>query len=52
MNLFWVFDEHSDVAPGYAVRQQADILMDALCNPHKARPVGEWVGGEIARQSV
>jgi hypothetical protein len=50
MGFFWVFDEHSDVSPGNVVRRQADIIMDALRHPHKARPSGEWIGGEFARQ--
>ncbi|KAF8872593.1 isoprenoid synthase domain-containing protein, partial [Infundibulicybe gibba] len=33
-----------------SVRQQADIVIDAFDHPHMARPAGEWVGGEAARQ--
>lgn len=50
MNLFFVFDEYSDVATENGARQQADIIMDALRNPHLKRPAGEWVGGEITQQ--
>ncbi|KAK7694474.1 Delta(6)-protoilludene synthase [Cerrena zonata] len=50
MNLFFVFDEYSDVAAATEVRKQADIIMDALRNPTRPRPKGEWVGGEVARQ--
>ena len=50
MNLFFVFDEYSDVAPATEVRKQADIIMDALRNPTRPRPKGEWVGGEVAKQ--
>ena len=50
MNLFFVFDEYSDVADASEVRGQADIIMDALRNPTYIRPKGEWVGGEVARQ--
>ena len=50
MNLFFVFDEHTDVAPGDTVRMLADISMDAMRNPHKPRPVTEPVLGEITRQ--
>ncbi|KAK7451208.1 hypothetical protein VKT23_012544 [Stygiomarasmius scandens] len=32
------------------VREEADIVMDALRDPKKPRPVGEWIGGEVARQ--
>jgi hypothetical protein len=52
MNLFFIIDEHSDVEGEYVVRQMADIIMDALKNPFKPRPRGEWVGGEATRQSV
>jgi Delta6-protoilludene synthase len=52
MNLFFVIDEHTDVADAKTARNQADIVMDALRNPHTPRPTGEWVGGEMARQSV
>jgi Delta6-protoilludene synthase len=50
MNLFFVFDEWSDVSDEHETRRQADSIMDALRNPHKPRPAGEWVGGEVARQ--
>ncbi|KAI0062662.1 terpenoid synthase [Artomyces pyxidatus] len=50
MNMFFVFDEYSDVSPVEEVQIQADIIMDALRNPHTPRPDGEWVGGEVTRQ--
>lgn len=50
MNLFFVIDEHTDVADIETARAQADTVMDALRNPHKPRPQGEWIGGEVARQ--
>lgn len=50
MNLFFVIDEWSDVANAKETRKYADIVMDALRNPHKPRPAGEWVGGEVTRQ--
>ncbi|KAK7691175.1 hypothetical protein QCA50_006278 [Cerrena zonata] len=50
MNLFFLFDEYSDVTDADGVRKQADIIMDALRNPTLPRPNGEWVGGEIAKQ--
>ncbi|ETW81359.1 hypothetical protein HETIRDRAFT_51706 [Heterobasidion irregulare TC 32-1] len=50
MNLLLLFDESSDVEDAAGVQLQADIIMDALCNPHKPRPAGEWIGGEIFRQ--
>ena len=50
MNLFFIIDEHSDVEGEHVVREMADIVMDALRNPYKPRPSGEWVGGEATRQ--
>jgi len=50
MNLFFVIDEHSDVTDMQGARRQADVIMDALKNPHVPRPQGEWIGGEVARQ--
>jgi hypothetical protein len=52
MTLFFVFDEHSDTSSQAIVREQADIIMDALRNPDKVRPEGEWIGGKIAREYV
>lgn len=50
MNMFFVYDEYSDVAHEDDVQVMANIIMDALRNPHKPRPKGEWVGGEVTRQ--
>ncbi len=50
MNLFFIFDEHSDKSEPEEVWDQVDIIMDALRNPDTPRPEGEWIGGEIARQ--
>lgn len=50
MNLFFVFDETSDVSDAYETRHQADCIMDALNNPDKPRPAGEWIGGLITQQ--
>ncbi|KAF9038910.1 terpenoid synthase [Hymenopellis radicata] len=49
MNLFFVIDEHSDVADNDTARRQMDCVMDALRNPHTPRPEGEWIGGEVTR---
>lgn len=49
MNLFFVIDEWSDVSDARETRYQADAIMDALRNPYKPRPKGEWIGGEVAR---
>ncbi|KAF7349057.1 Terpene cyclase [Mycena venus] len=50
MNLFFVIDEHTDVAATETVRTQAAIVMDAIRNPHRPRPQGEWIGGKIAQE--
>jgi len=50
INVLFVFDEYSDLANEDEVQVMADISMDGVRNPHKPRPKGEWVGGEITRQ--
>lgn len=50
MNLFFVIDEHTDLANIETARIQAGIIMDALCNPHKPREAQEWVGGRVAQE--
>ena len=50
MDLFFLYDEYSDVAHVDDVRAMADISMDALRNPQTPRPKDEWIGGEITRQ--
>lgn len=50
MNVFFVFDEYSDIADEKTTQKFADIIMDALRNPHKPRPAGESLVGEITRQ--
>jgi hypothetical protein len=40
------------VESGPAVRQIIDAALDALNNPHKPRPQGEIVIGEVTRQCV
>ncbi|TVY83697.1 Delta(6)-protoilludene synthase [Lachnellula suecica] len=50
MNLFFLFDEHSDKSDASEVWNQVGVIMDAFRNPDKARPQDEWIGGEVARQ--
>ncbi len=50
MNVFFVFDEYSDVEDEKTVQRFADIIMDALRDPRKPRPAGECLVGEITRQ--
>ncbi|KAG6899485.1 hypothetical protein C0993_009779 [Termitomyces sp. T159_Od127] len=50
MHLFALVDEYTDTfTPGEAQRL-VTIIMDAIRNPYKARPAGECVSGEVARQ--
>ncbi|RWA13735.1 hypothetical protein EKO27_g1374 [Xylaria grammica] len=50
MHLFFMFDEHSDRAGPAEAWDQARIQLDAMYNPNKPRPQGEWIGGEFTRQ--
>ncbi|KAG6886195.1 hypothetical protein C0992_004565 [Termitomyces sp. T32_za158] len=50
MKLFFLFDECTDVATPQEAQEQANMVMDAIRNPDKARPVGECILGEVARQ--
>jgi len=52
MNLFYVFDEYTDIADGEGATKIRDIVMDAFRNPHKSRPEGELLLGEMAREFV
>ncbi|EJD00099.1 terpenoid synthase [Fomitiporia mediterranea MF3/22] len=50
MILLFAIDEYTDMEHEIAVREIIDIVIDAINNPHKARPADELVLGEIARQ--
>ncbi|KAH9053668.1 terpenoid synthase [Lactarius vividus] len=50
MVLFFIYDEYTDKLDGDGARDCADMVMDALRNPHKQRPQDESKLGEIARQ--
>ncbi|KAH9840951.1 isoprenoid synthase domain-containing protein [Rhodofomes roseus] len=50
MNVFFVFDEYTDVESADVVREMADSVIDAITHPDKARPEGEILLGELARQ--
>lgn len=52
MNVFFVFDEYTDVEDADVVREMVDIVIDAIHNPEKPRPEGEVLLGELARQYV
>ena len=50
MNLLLLVDDYTSVEPAPAVRAMADVVIDALNNPHKSRPEGEILLGVIAQQ--
>jgi len=50
MALFFIYDEYTDKLDGDGARTCADMVVDALRNPHKERPQGESKLGEITRQ--
>lgn len=50
VNFLFIFDDHSDKSEAAEVREQSRIVMDALSNPEKPRPAGEWMGGEVAKE--
>ncbi|KAG2341934.1 terpenoid synthase [Suillus weaverae] len=49
MNLFFIVEEYTDIENEAVAKERADIVLDALHNPHKMRPEGECILGEIAR---
>ena len=50
MVLFFIYDEFTDKVDGDGARVYAEMVMDAIRNPHRERPQGEPKLGEIARQ--
>ena len=50
MNLFFVFDELTDVADDETAQKLGDIVLDALHNSRKSHPEGENAIGEVAHQ--
>ena len=52
MNLFYIFDEYTDIADGEGADQIRKIVVDAFRHPEKSRPEGELMLGEMAREFV
>ncbi|KAI0267839.1 terpenoid synthase [Gloeopeniophorella convolvens] len=52
MVLGFMFDEFTDNVDDDGARAYADMITDAVLNPHRERPEGEAALGEIARQYV
>lgn len=52
MNLFYCFDEYTDIADAKGAEEIRNIVVDAMRNPHKPRPAGELLIGEMTRECV
>jgi len=52
LNTGYLLDEIAEMSEESEVRKQWTIVKDAMHNPHKPRPEGEWIGGEVMRQWV
>ena len=52
MVLFFIYDEFTDKVDGDGARLYAEMVMDAIRYPERARPQGEPKLGEITRQYV
>lgn len=50
MNLFFAFDEWSDVSNEHETRKQVNCIMEALDNPQQAQTEDEWAVASFARQ--
>jgi hypothetical protein len=50
MAICLIVDEYTDVEDGEFAKETVDVIIDALHNPHKIRPEGECILGEITQQ--
>ena len=50
--LLFVIDDHTDAESVPRVRELVDIVIDVLHNPHKERPEGEMIIGQVAKGFV
>lgn len=50
MALFYIFDEYTDKVDGNGALALAEVVVDALRNPHSERPHGESKLGRITQQ--
>ncbi|KAF7982707.1 hypothetical protein HWV62_26552 [Athelia sp. TMB] len=50
MHTLFVLDDYTDLLDGPGARALCNATLDAIMNPDKARPEGESIIGEIARQ--
>ena len=52
MNLFWIYDDRTDITDGKGAGKLRDIVMDAFRHPEKPRPEGESPLGGMTREFV
>ena len=52
VHLLYVIDEYTDVESAAGVQEISSIILDALHNPDKPRPIGELVIGEMTKELV
>nr|VWO96337.1 N/A [Ganoderma boninense] len=50
MHLLYIADEYTDVESAAGVQEISSIILDALHNPDKPRPIGELVIGEMTKE--
>ncbi|KAG2038523.1 terpenoid synthase [Suillus americanus] len=50
MNCYLFLDEFTSIDNAAGVKESVNIVIDAIHNPHKIRPEGECILGEILRQ--
>lgn len=50
MNIFYVYDEYSDLTDGSGAEEIRKIIMDALQTPEKKRPDDELVVGSMCQE--
>lgn len=50
INILFVVDEYTDVEPAPAVKEIADMLIDAVYNPQRPGQAGELVLGKMMRE--
>lgn len=50
MIVYFIVDEYTDVEDADRAAEMVDIIIDALKNPHRPRPEGEVILGEIIKQ--
>ncbi|KAF7341698.1 Terpene cyclase [Mycena sanguinolenta] len=50
LNLTFLVDEYSEMEDSCGIHEMVEVMLDALCNPHKKRPAHEMHLGEAVCQ--